>query len=180
MKSGIITVILFCIIAQNISAQVIDSIIIKKENRKTVYLQNGRYLSQKELVDVLKSRPESAAEYHYSSSLDKIGAVLVFPGAIITGLGGFVSVSHILGFMGDVASISGDTDKASEFRKYAGIAALSGIGLIAAGCTFHLFSISVQKKSVNIYNGIHPSAKIISPNLYFGFTGSGAGVKVRF
>jgi hypothetical protein len=180
MKSCILIVILCFLVSLTLTAQNQGPIIISREGIKTTYLQNGIFLTQEELAEVLQSNPVSAREYQISSSIDKIGMVFVVPGLLLTGMGGIFNVSHVLGFMGDMAYFGGDTDQAHKFRRYANIAALSGIGLIAAGCTFHFISISVQKKSVRMYNGINPAGRIENGKLYFGFTGNGVGVQFRF
>ena len=180
MKPGIVTTILCVVISLNLTAQNPGQIIIGKEYKKTTYQQNGKYLTQEELAEVLKSYPGSAREYQVSSSIGKIGMAFVAPGILLTGTGGIFNVSHVLRFMGDMAYYGDDPDLASKYRKYANIALLSGIGLIAAGCTFHLISISVQKKSVSLYNGINPTGKIKNLKLSFGSTGTVIGVKLRF
>ena len=180
MKPGIVTTILCVVISLNLTAQNPGQIIIRKENKKTTYQQNGKYLSQEELAEVLKSYPASAREYQVSSSLEKIGEGIAIPGVLMTGLGGIFSVSKILGIMGDIAYFSDNPDKGDKYRRYAGITALSGIGLVAVGFTFHLVSISVQKKSVSIYNGINPAGRIENVKIYVGFTREGVGVRLRF
>lgn len=180
MKSGIIATILCVIITLNIRAQIPGQIIIGKEFKKTTYQQNGKYLSQEELAEVLKSYPASAREYQISSSIDKVVMVFVIPGILLGGTGGLLNAGHILRFMGDMAYYGDDPVQASKYRKYADIAVLSGIGLVAVGCTFHFISISLQKKSVSLYNGISPTGKIKNIKIYFGLSGDGVGMRLRF
>jgi hypothetical protein len=180
MKPYIIGTLICVIITLNLTAQIPAQINIGKENKKTTYQQNGKCLTQEELAEVLKCYPASDREYQVSSAIDKIGMAFVVPGVVLGGIGGLLNVSHVLRFMGDMAYYGDDPDQASKYRKYANITALSGVGLIAAGCTFHFISISLQKKSVRIYNGINPAGKIENGKLYFGFTRSGFGVQLRF
>ena len=180
MKSGIIAVIFCGMITLNITAQNPGQIIIGKENKKTTYQQNGKYLTQEELAEVLKSYPATAREYQVSSSLENIGMAFAIPGVLMTGVGGIFGVSKVLGIMGEIAYFNDNPEKSNRYHKYADITAISGLGMMIVGCTFHFMSISVQKRSVSIYNGINPAGRIENIKIYFSFTGNGAGVRLKF
>ena len=94
MKPGIVTTILCVVISLNLTAQNPGQIIIGKEYKKTTYQQNGKYLTQEELAEVLKSYPGSAREYQVSSSIGKIGMAFVAPGILLGGTGGLFNVSY--------------------------------------------------------------------------------------
>ncbi|MCX6328381.1 MAG: hypothetical protein NTZ85_02545 [Bacteroidia bacterium] len=174
MKSIILTAVLSTMISMNLTAQNQWPIFIGKEGSKTTYQQNGKYLTQKELAEVLKSNTESIKEYNKSAILDKTAGVFIIPG-FISSCAGVVYSGLAL-----IAYIDSNNDKASKYRTNAGITLISGVGLIIIGGTFVRSSGSHLTKSINNYNNTLKTGRTGNVIIYFGFTGEGVGVRLRF
>ena len=143
MKSMIITVVLSAWISLNLTGQSQGPIIKIKEDRKTTYLQNGKYLSQKELAEVLKSNMESVKQYNKREALSNTGAAFLGLG-VLSGLGAVISTTSAL-----KAHIDGKDDKASKIITGAEIGLWSSLGMVTLGFVLGVTSESHLRKSIN-------------------------------
>jgi hypothetical protein len=153
MKSIILTAVLSAMIAMSLTAQNQWPILIGKEGTKTTYLQNGNY--------------------HTFALKGNNGEVFFAAGIITTGVGVVYSGLAL------IAHLDNNTDKTSKYLTNAKITLLSGLGLMTIGITFGVISHSHQKKSVNNYNTPKPG-RTENVIISIGFTGEGAGVRLRF
>jgi hypothetical protein len=174
MKSIILTAVLSGMIAMNVTAQNQLPIIIGKKGIEITFQQNGKYLTHRELAEVLKSNAESIKEYKKSATLYKPARVFWLAGLYSSSAGVVCSGLSL------IAYIRKHNDDAIKYRNYAGITLLSGLGLITLGITLDIPSVSHLKKSVNNYNNTLKTGRIENGIIYFGFTGEGVGVRLRF
>jgi hypothetical protein len=174
MKSMILSAVLSAMIALNLSAQNQLPNFIVYDGHKSTYQQNGKYLTQEELAEVLKSNMESVKEYNKREALSKTGAAFFILG-FLSSSGAVLSTTSAL-----KAHIDGNNDKASKIINGAEIALWGGLGLITISAVIGGTSKSHLRKSINNYNNSLKTGKIENGKIYFGFSGNGIGVRLRF
>jgi hypothetical protein len=172
MKAIILIVVLSAIIAMNLTAQNQLPILVGKKEGRTTYQQNGKYLTKKELSEVLNSNTESIKEYNESASMKITAGIFIVPG-IISLCTGVVYAS-----LSRIAIVSDNRDLASKYQTTGIITLLSGLGLTIIGCTIAAKSEAHITKSINNYT--LKTGRIENGIIYFGFTGEGVGVRLRF
>jgi hypothetical protein len=162
-------------IAMNLTAQnQLPNLIIDEGHKTTTYQQNGKYLTKKELAEILKSNAESVKQYNKSVTLSNIGGVFTAIGISFC-IGGVIATTSSL-----KAHLDGNNDKASKIMTNAEIGLWSGLGFIIIGTTLGATSVTLKKKSINNYNNTLKSGRIENGTIYFGFTGEGVGIRLRF
>jgi len=174
MKSVNLIVILFTIIGMNLSAQDHLPGPIVEEAHKTSYQQDGKYLTKRELAEILRSNSASEKEYNKSAKLSKIGGTGTALGIIFL-VEGMTATRFSL-----KAHLDGNDSKASRIMTNSDIALISGLSLLTIGITFGGISVHHLKKSINSYNGTQKQSKIENGIFFFGITGEGVGVGLRF
>ncbi len=174
MKSIILTTALSVIIVMNLTAQNQIPILMGKEGHKTTYQQNGKYLSRKELAEVLKSNKESLQEYRKSATKDKTAGLFIIPG-LITGGGGLVFSGLALG-----ARIDNNHDQETKYMLAGSISFLSSLGLLIIGGTIAGSADKHLARSINNYNNSLNTGRTGNVTICFGFTPEGIGVRLRF
>jgi hypothetical protein len=171
MRSFIISTLFLSIISFNLFAQITDPIIVARNGINKAYLQNGEYLTHDQLIEVLKSKPESEEEYNWSEAQGKVFGVLSLPAVI------FVAVDRIFNWVWLPVGNEGKSDRSRQIETTIG---LSVLGLAAIGVPFIISSNAHLKKSIHNYNNALIPGKTEGININIGLMGNGVGVQLRF
>jgi hypothetical protein len=174
MKSIILATALSAFFVMNLTAQNQWPILLGKEGHKTTYYQNGKYLSRKELAEVLKFNKESLQEYRKSASRNVTAGVFIIPG-MIAGGGGLVFSGLALG-----ARIDDNHDKETKYMLTGSLSMLSSLGLLIVGGTIAGSGERHLVRSINNYNNSQNPGRTGDVTICFGFTREGVGVRLRF
>ena len=174
MKSIILATILSAIIVMNLTAQNQMPILLGKEGHKTTYYQNGKYLSRKELAEVLKSNKESLQEYRKSAARNATAGMFVIPG--------FIACSGILVFpaLALGAQINDNDDNVPKYLLAGSLSLLSSICLFTVGGKIGGSAEKHLTRSINNYNNSLNAGKPGNVTICFGFNRQGVGVWLRF
>jgi hypothetical protein len=135
-----------------------DSIQIKR-NFGTVFIQNGKKLTPKKLLDITKSNSEAYKEMKIAKSNFDIGTVIGVCGGILVGF----PIGTALG--------GGEPNWA-----LAGV----GAGLIVISIPFTTSYTKHAKKAVGIYNNGGSLTGFRKINFDLGITSNGLGIKMVF
>ncbi len=158
MKKIILSVILTLFVLSLFSQNPADSIQVKK-GLGTVFLQNGKALTPRQLVTITKSNPEASAEMKIAKSNSGFSTVLGYAGGFLAG------------WPVGTALAGGDPDWT--------LAAI-GAGLIVISIPFTSAYTKHAKNAVSIYNnGLNRSSYRVG-EARLGFTFNGIGLKVTF
>jgi uncharacterized protein len=150
------------------------SIIVREEGKYQTYQQNGRYFTHKQLSTILKANPGSVKEYNKSEALSKTGVVFLLTGVVSSGTGIVYSGLSL------IAHMAGNNDNASRYFSNSKITLLSGLGLMTVGFAFGGSSVHHLKKSINNYNDSLKTVRVENSQVFFGMTGSGIGIRLKF
>lgn len=153
----IITTVLLCysnLFAQNQS----DSIEVKKR-LGTVFIQNGRYLTPRQLLDITESNPEAYKEMKIAKTNYDVGTVFGFAGGFL------------VGWPVGTAIAGGKPN-----WTLAGI----GAGLIVVSIPFSSAYTKHAKNAVNIYNNGIRQTGMKNFDLKLGLASNGIGLKITF
>ena len=130
-----------------------------KQNIGVVFLQNGKKLTPKQLLEITKNNPEAYQEMKIAKSNYDIGSVFGFAGGFMVGwpLGS--------------ALAGGDPN-----WTIAGI----GAGLIIISIPFSTKYSKHAKNAVGIYNNSLTQTGMKKVDFNFGFTRTGIGITMNF
>jgi hypothetical protein len=174
MKSIILATALSAIIVMNLTAQNQQPILLGEEGHKTTYQQNGKYLSRKELAEVLKSNKESLPEYKKSAAKNASAGVFIIPGLIVGG-GGLVYSGKAL-----IELIIKNDENLNRDRNIVELSLLSSLGLLIIGGTIAGSGERHLARSINNYNNSLNTGRAGNVTVCFGFTREGVGVRLKF
>jgi hypothetical protein len=174
MKSIILSAVLSALLTLNLTGQSQGPITMGKQGRVLTYQQNGKYLTFRELGDVLKLNTESFKEYKKTETLDKTGGMFLMTGIISS------SAVVVYSGLSLIARLDNNKDKAYKYLTNAGIIFLSDLGLIIMGNIILDRKEAHMRKSINYYNNTLKTGRTENVIIYIGFTGEGVGVRLRF
>lgn len=135
-----------------------DTIEVKK-TLGTVFRQNGRNLTPRQLLDITQSNPEAYQKMQKARSNHQVGSVIGFAGGLLVGS----TLGTIIG--GGEANWT-----------LAGI----GAGLIGVSVPFSSAYTRHAKEAVKIYNAGSKKTGMRTINLRFAMTGRGMAIKMIF
>lgn len=150
--------VLFLIGGQVSAQNQADSIQVQKR-LGTIFVQNGRPLTPRQLLEVTKTNTDAYSEMKIAKSNYDIGSVFGF-------IGGFC-----IGWPLGTAIGGGDPN-----WTIAGV----GVALVVVSIPLSTAYTTHAKKAVGIYNSGLNQVGTIPVTYRFGFTGSGIGLRVRF
>ncbi|MGV3641105.1 MAG: hypothetical protein ACO1NZ_11335 [Adhaeribacter sp.] len=151
---GIFLLMYLPLFAQNSS----DSIVVKKA-MGVVFLQNGKTLKPRQLLDITQSNPEAFQEMKKAKSNFDVGYVFSLAGGTLVGW----TLGTALG--------GGEPNWA-----VAGV----GAGLIGVSIPFSAAYSKHAKNAVRTYNGALHHTGMNKVDLRFGLAGSGPGLRLVF
>lgn len=158
MRKIIVGVILL-LIFWNSQAQSNQDTIVQKKSLRTLFMQNGKYLSPKQLLGLTRSLPVAFKEMQVAKMNFDIGAAFSCCGGVLVG--------WTVGTM--IAEGKPDW-------KIAGL----GAGLIVIGIPFSKAYGRHARKAVRIYNDHLKQKALTALSLAIGVTHSGFGIKMTF
>jgi hypothetical protein len=158
MKWIIIILIFLMTVFNSYGQNKLDSIEIKKA-LGTVFRQNGKNLTPRQLLDITQSNTEAYKEMEIAKSNYDVGSVFGFAGGFLVG--------WTLG-----TAIAGGEPNWT----LAGI----GAGLIVVSIPFSTAYTKHAKNAVNLYNNGLKSTGLNNVDFKIGLTYNGIGVKVIF
>ena len=135
-----------------------DSISVKKAFG-TVFKQNGKILTPKQLTSIMKSNPSAFGEMKIAKSNYAVGSVVGFAGGFMVG--------YPIG----TALAGGKADWA-----LAGV----GAGLIFVSIPFTSAYVSHAKNAVKFYNAGLKQTGMNQMNYQIGLVSNGVGLKITF
>jgi len=159
MKKSAISffLILFCIIASGQSQP--DSVIVIRKPLGTVFQQNGKYLTPRQLVEITSINPAALSEMKKARTNYSTGMVFSY-------IGGFM-----IGWPIGTALAGGDPEWAM-----AGV----GAGLIAVSIPFSSAYGRHARKGAAIYNSTLTYTGSVLPEYRLKLMANGIGLQIRF
>lgn len=148
---------LFCIIASGQSQP--DSVIVIRKPLGTVFQQNGKYLSPRQLVEITSINPAALTEMKKARTNYSAGLVFSY-------IGGFM-----IGWPIGTALAGGDPEWAM-----AGV----GAGLIAVSIPFSSAYGRHARKGAAIYNSTLTYTGSVLPEYRLKLMANGIGLQIRF
>jgi len=158
MKKLIIISILIITCFNSFAQTAQDTIQIKKR-LGTVYLQNGKALTTRQLVAITQTNPEAQKEMKIAQTNYNIGSVFAFGGGALIGW----PIGTALG--------GGDPN-----WTLAGV----GVGVALISIPFSSAFSKHATKAVTLYNKGLKSTSFTAFDVKFGYTQNGIGLKVTF
>ena len=130
-----------------------------KQNLGVMFLQNGKKLTPKQLVEITKVNPEAYQEMKIAKSNHDIGSIFSFAGGFMLGW----TLGSVL------------TDEEPNIA-IAGV----GAGLLIISIPFSTSYSKHAKNAVGIYNNGLTQSGMRKLDFDLGFTASGIGITVNF
>ena len=160
MKKNILLIVGFLIFNANSTfGQSQADTIQTKKGISTVFIQNGKKLSAKKLLEITKTNSEAYKEMKIAKSNYDVGNVLAFMGGALIGW----NLGEALRGAKPDWSLSG-----------------VGAGLIVIGIPFSSSYLKHTKKAVRIYNNGTPKIGLRKINFNLGIANNGFKLRMRF
>lgn len=174
MKRILTSGILCFILVFTLSAQQNSPITVEKKGLKKIYLQDGETIDFKQVSAMLKSDLSSAKNYKSYKTNNIVGLSTITCGTVFIGIGFYYTIKS--------TQAVGDNDLAAttDYSEKSGNYMLIGAGFYVLSVPFILMANSNFKKSINLYNSSSSTSHINKLDLYFGLTGEGMSIGLKF
>ena len=174
MKRILTSGILCFILVFALSAQQNSPITVEKKGLKKIYLQDGEPIDFKQVSVLLKSNPNSVSNFRSYKTNSIVSLSTITCGTVFIGIGFYYTIKS--------AQLAGDNDLAgtSDYSEKSGTYMLIGAGFYVLSIPFILMTNTNLTKSINLYNSSTDAGNINNLDLYFGLTGEGMSIGLRF